>query len=780
MEPHAREGASATQASAASADVARGSGDALPTGTATRGAKRSGGESLVDPRLEPASPRAPSKQNTTGSPERIAQSRAASWEPADQSSGKKWRPTGELAGLIEETIALIEHEVIDTEVQQYVRAAEDFAKPEVSAEDRLKLRRQEIQKLEDFKTFKAMPVEKVPQGQRVYEYTWVDTQPKSRITCKDLRRFASDDTMADRSSPTPSQASVALFEYFTIATEATMLVFDAMSAFLHAPEKSEMIFMRAPDEWADMQGLAHGATVWQLLKSLYGRRTAGANFRDLLEAVVIAVPGMDFQRGNAEPCIYFSKEASAAVIHHVDDGIVSGTAQATSAVVAWCSKYILLKLSPPIQSGMSYKLLGRIKVRTDTGFNTYPDKKLLENIMTALGYDTKEKVKPCPTPGVKRLKEINGEVDEAAGRTPKAFRSGVGSGLYLAADIEILAFPIKELSRRMQTPDAEAWAGLARVGRFMVEKTDYGVMNSCEGVRPSKHVMVAKVDAATMSDENGRATSGFRVLINGYKISHYSGTQPGLPALSSGEAELRAKTRAACELLYLQSVAGELGIETQLWMETDATASMQNASKLSGGRMKHIGHMDSFIKQVVKNKLVRLRHTPGVDNSADLLTKHVAVDVLNKLGPETGFQKLPAPPIPAKLTAVNTVEDLEAPEQLVKEHDTKCKAEVAEQGKALAPSKGISATSGMMLIAAVVSSADAHSDTEVNKGWHWSFLWLALFVGIAIGRFVAKVEARLNKAETVQVCHVSSQSPCTYTWWTTRPRFSVLGLGEHG
>ena len=63
MEPHAREGASATQASAASADVARGSGDALPTGTATRGAKRSGGESLVDPRLEPASPRAASKQN---------------------------------------------------------------------------------------------------------------------------------------------------------------------------------------------------------------------------------------------------------------------------------------------------------------------------------------------------------------------------------------------------------------------------------------------------------------------------------------------------------------------------------------------------------------------------------------------------------------------------------------------------------------------------------------------------------------------------------------------
>ena len=110
----------------------------------------------------------------------------------------------------------------------------------------------------------------------------------------------------------------------------------------------------------------------------------------------------------------------------------------------------------------------------------------------------------------------------------------------------------------------------------------------------------------------------------------------------------------------------------------------------------------------------------------------------------------------------------------------KCRADVAEQGKALAPSKGISASSGMMLIAAVVSSADAHSDTEASMGWHWSFLWLALFVGIAIGRFGTIVEARLNKTEAVQVSHVGSQSQCTFTFRTNRPRFLVLGHAEQG
>ena len=747
-----------------------------------RGEKRGGGESLIDPRLEPEQPSTPRvgiSNTPTGSPGQVAQSRAASWEPEFEGSAKRWRPTGRSAAILIDAIAMIEHEVVDTDVQEYVRSAEDFAKPAMSAATRLELRNDEIQKLSDFKTFKPIPADQVPPGQRVYDYTWVDTELKSRITCKDLRRFKTTETVAERSSPTPSQASCALFEYFTVAHELVMVVFDAMSAFLHAPEKSDMVFMKAPDEWCDMVGIPKGSTVWEMLKSLYGRRTAGANFRDLFEAIMISVPGMDFVRGNAEPCFYFSDKAKTGIIHHVDDGKVSGTMQTTNAVVAWSSKYLLLKVSPPIQAGMSFKFLGRVKVRTEMGFNTFPDKKLVGNIHTALGYDEqdKAKIKTCPTPGVKRLKEINGDVEESTGRNVTAFRSGVGSGLFLAADIEILAFPVKELSRRMQKPDAEAWAGLARIGRFMIDKVDFGIENKCEELNPCKHTLLGKVDAATMSDENGRATTGFRVLINGYKISHYAGTQPGLPALSSGEAELRAKTRAGCELLYLQAVALELGMETDVWMETDATASLQNASKLSGGRMKHIGHMDAFIKQIVKTKQIKLRHKPGIDNSADLLTKHVTAEVLMRLGPETGFQKLAAPIEPAKLTAINAVQDLEAPEELVKAHEEKTKADVNSTASGLAPSRGITVTEAMTLISAVISSAEAAADGECEQcsGWHWIWLWVVLIIGVILGRQFYFIETKLKQPTTSPV---GTQSQCTYTRWTETPRFKLLG--SHG
>lgn len=55
-----------------------------------------------------------------------------------------------------------------------------------------------------------------------------------------------------------------------------------MSPFPHA-EARENVYMRAPkgkinQDWNNCAG-----TVWKLAESLYGRRTAGANFRDLFE-----------------------------------------------------------------------------------------------------------------------------------------------------------------------------------------------------------------------------------------------------------------------------------------------------------------------------------------------------------------------------------------------------------------------------------------------------------------------------------------------------------------
>ena len=53
------------------------------------------------------------------------------------------------------------------------------------------------------------------------------------------------------------------------------------------------------------------------------------------------------------------------------------------------------------------------------------------------------------------------------------------------------------------------------------------------------------------------------------------GTQPpGLPALASGEAELRGMSKAATEAMYLKQVFEEFGFKAEAELQGDASAAL--------------------------------------------------------------------------------------------------------------------------------------------------------------------------------------------------------------
>ena len=152
------------------------------------------------------------------------------------------------------------------------------------------------------------------------------------------------------------------------------------------------------------------------------------------------------------------------------------------------------------------------------------------------------------------------------------------------------------------------------------------------------------------------STSVVRAMINGFVLGHSSTTQPGLPALSSGEAELRAMTRAACDGLYVQEVLKEMGIAAELVLEGDATAALGCATKLSDGRVRHLKTADSFIKQLTKRKLCRLEKIGTKQNASDVLTKHVTNDTLKRFIPDIGYRRPSSDEhfVVEKLTPMNT------------------------------------------------------------------------------------------------------------------------------
>ena len=105
---------------------------------------------------------------------------------------------------------------------------------------------------------------------------------------------------------------------------------------------------------------------------------------------------------------------------------------------------------------------------TETSWITIPDVKHRQSILHQAGYLENPPQKAVQTP--KRKRNRQGEDGMRLNRDEKAaFMSGAGSGIYLASDIEFLAYGIKECAIRFHAPtrgdelDYNTWQGSSRV-----------------------------------------------------------------------------------------------------------------------------------------------------------------------------------------------------------------------------------------------------------------------------------------------------------------------------
>ena len=125
---------------------------------------------------------------------------------------------------------------------------------------------------------------------------------------------------------------------------------DVVPAFPHAPEAPD-VFVRAPKEWMDAHGYTRSMGCWRLNQSLYGRRTAGGNFRDFFEKTVREFKNTDFDRCPEEQCLYRCKLTNVALLRHVDDEKTHGPDEIHDGVLDEIEKQLLTKRGERMFSG---------------------------------------------------------------------------------------------------------------------------------------------------------------------------------------------------------------------------------------------------------------------------------------------------------------------------------------------------------------------------------------------------------------------------------------------
>ena len=192
---------------------------------------------------------------------------------------------------------------------------------------------------------------------------------------------------------------------------------------------------------------------------------------------------------------------------------------------------------------------------------------------------------------------------------------------YLPQDKCGLQFAVKELARRMQQPNTENMQALKRLVRFLKGSPRCLVVCDRQAEQPI-------VDVFSDSDRAGcaetrRSTSSSYVMLGGYLLAASATTQK-VVATSSGEAEFYALTTSASRALGAAAMAADMSKVVKPRVRVDATASKAIVSRRGVERVRHLHTHVLWVQEAVARRELTIVKVPGVENPADMVTKHLA------------------------------------------------------------------------------------------------------------------------------------------------------------
>ena len=192
----------------------------------------------------------------------------------------------------------------------------------------------------------------------------------------------------------------------------------------------------------------------------------------------------------------------------------------------------------------------------------------------------------------------------------------------------------KELARALQQPTSSDQQKLKHLLRYVKGTTHYKQI-----IRPTVKLTQTTYDLNVYVDsdwagcvETRKSTTGFSITFLGATVSYGSRTQATI-ALSSAEAELYAINTGATEALHFQNLLTDLlnTNKANIKIHTDSSSGKRIATRIgTGKKTKHVELKHLFIQQLVALNHLRIIKIHTNDNPADIFTKYVSADTLQR------------------------------------------------------------------------------------------------------------------------------------------------------
>ena len=410
---------------------------------------------------------------------------------------------------------------------------------------------------------------------------------------------------------------------------------DVSNAFLNGEIDAE-VYMRQPE------GFERGGrnTVLRLNKAIYGLKQASRQWKQKL--VQILVDELGFKEIYSDASLYVFQKDGVRIIMpvYVDDGMMASTSK---SLLDWC----VVELSKRVKMrdlGESSFLLGMLIERDrSVRMLALSQRQYILDMLTRYRMDQCDSVKTPMNKNAARLSKLDGPQNDAERQEMQLVPYGeaVGSLLYLARGTRPdIAYTVAFLARFVANPGRAHWQAVKHLFRYLQGTKDLRLVYRGERYDPEQIFRAFTDSAHGDSVDTGRSTSGYLLTIGGGAVSWSSRLQ-SLVAQSTTEAEYIAAVDAGREAVWMRNLLTELGYTlsgpTVLHMDNQSSISVAKNPE-HHGRMKHLDLRFFWLRDQVKAKLLVPAYVGTENMPADILTKALDVDRVERCRASLGLE----------------------------------------------------------------------------------------------------------------------------------------------
>ena len=283
-------------------------------------------------------------------------------------------------------------------------------------------------------------------------------------------------------------------------------------------------------------------------KALYGLKQASRAWFEKLRGALVA---WGFQNSVSDTSLFYTHKNGnlLLLLVYVDDILIMGdSSEDIQQVITDLSHQFAIK-----NLGTVSYFLGFEVRRTSSQLHLCQSKYAADLLLqTNMAHS-----KPCSTPMI--LNNNLSLTDSVAFDQPSLYRSTASALQYLTLTRPDLAFSVNKLSQILKAPTVTHWGACKRILRYVKGTLSYGLTFKSSQLMNLEGYSDA--DWASNLDDR-KSVSGICVFVGGNLIT-WSSRKQEVVARSSTEAEYRALSNAATDLIWIQNLLCELGISLQ-------------------------------------------------------------------------------------------------------------------------------------------------------------------------------------------------------------------------